>query len=107
MCDRVQILHRGSQVFNDSIAALRQFRGAALEVGLRRPPAHAELQAIPGIASVEQVAPGVLRIFPVESADPTEALVSRAVAGDWGLYQLMPAQTRLEDVFAQLTREAA
>src|SRR4051812_40740140 len=43
VCDRVQILHRGEVVFNDSIAALKQFRGGpTLQLGLRTPPSAAE-----------------------------------------------------------------
>jgi energy-coupling factor transporter ATP-binding protein EcfA2 len=39
VCDRVQILHRGEVVFNDTIAGLKRFRGGqTLQLGLRSPP---------------------------------------------------------------------
>ena len=41
---------------------------------------------------------------PGAGADAAEALVKRSVERDWGLYQLKPAQTSLEDVFVNLTR---
>ena len=105
ICDRVQIMHHGEIVYSDTIAALKQFEsGATVLVGLRRPPALAELQAIPGAAAVAQVEPTLFRVQSAPGADPTEALVKAAAARDWGLFQLTPAQTSLEDVFVHLTR---
>jgi hypothetical protein len=49
----------------------------------------------------------VFRFQLAASEDPTDELVKRAAARDWGLYQLSPAQTRLEDVFAHLTQHDA
>ena len=42
--------------------------------------------------------------FSADCNDPTDELVRRSVEKGWGLYQLTPAQARLEDVFANLTR---
>jgi hypothetical protein len=46
----------------------------------------------------------MMRIQFAAGMDPTDALVKQAIARDWGLYQLKPAQTSLEDVFSTLTR---
>src|SRR5262245_45356777 len=52
VCDRVQIMHHGSIVYGDTIVALKEFQsGAAVLVGLRRPPPLAELAAVPGVAT--------------------------------------------------------
>ena len=105
VCDRVQILHHGTTVFSDTIAALTQFQGGrTVLIGLRKPPAGAELSAIAGVAAVEPVGEGLHRVTFGENADPTDELVRRSVEKGWGLYQLTPAQARLEDVFANLTR---
>jgi len=105
VCDRVQIMHHGELVYGDTIAALKQFEsGATLLVGLRRPPPPAELAALPGVAAAEAVEPTLYRVQIAAGADPTDALVKAAAARDWGLYQLKPAQTTLEDVFVHLTR---
>ena len=37
--------------------------------------------------------------------DPTDVLVKHAADENWGLYELGPAHSRLEDVFVQLTRD--
>jgi ABC-2 type transport system ATP-binding protein len=104
VCDRVQILHHGTTVFNDTIAGLKEFQGGRMMlVGLKRPPAQADIAAINGVARVEASAENVFRIGFADGIDPTEELVRCAVEKSWGLFQLTPAQASLEDVFAQLT----
>jgi len=105
VCDRVQILHHGSIVYGDTIAALKQMHNAStLLVGLRRPPPIAEIAAIPGVTAAHSVEPNLFRVEFRSGGEDPDALVKRAAAGDWGLYQLRPAQTSLEDVFVNLTR---
>ena len=104
VCDRVQILHRGEVVFNDTIAGLKQFRGGqALHIGLRNPPPLAEIGRIAGGAAVDAVNATLYRVTPRGGADPTDALVRASVDNGWGLFQLQPAQASLEEVFVQLT----
>ncbi len=106
VCDRVQILHHGATVFNDTIAALKQFEGGrAMLLGLRRPPAAGDIAAVRGVARVEPAGDNLFRVSFDDAADPTDELVRRAVELAWGLYQLTPAQTSLEDVFVHLTRK--
>jgi ABC-2 type transport system ATP-binding protein len=108
VCDQVQILHHGNLVYSDTISALEEFHsGRTLQVGLRRPPAPSELGAISGITTVQSISDTVFHLQFAANEDPTGELVERAVAGQWGLYQLSPAQTRLEDVFVHLTRREA
>lgn len=105
VCDRVQILHHGKVVFADTITALRDFqRGRVIMLTLLRPPAADILRSIGGIASVNDEGNGSFRIRYLPDADPTPQLVARAAEQDWGLAQLTPAQTSLEDVFVHLTR---
>lgn len=105
VCDRVQILHHGEVVFSNTIAGLREFqRGRTVTVSLHRPPAIETLRGIAGVATVDDEGNGRFRIRFAPDADPTAALVGRAGAEDWGLHQLTPAQTSLEDVFVHLTR---
>jgi ABC-2 type transport system ATP-binding protein len=109
VCDRVQIMHHGNLAFSDTITGLRQFHGGGgLVLGLRRPPGDDVLRAIRGVADVSRTADTLFRITPADDIDPTDELVASAARNDWGLYQLNPAQTSLEDVFVNLTtREAS
>ncbi len=104
ICDRVQILHRGEVVFNDTIAGLKRFRGGqTLQLGLRNPPPVDELARFSGGAAVEALNAHLFRVHPRGAADPTDELVRTAVERGWGLFQLQPAQASLEEVFVQLT----
>jgi len=106
VCDRVQILHHGTTVFNDTIATLKRFEGGrVMLLGLRRPPAAGEIAAVHGVARVEAAGDNLFRVSFADAGDPTDELVRRAVEKSWGLYQLTPAQTSLEDVFVHLTRK--
>jgi ABC-2 type transport system ATP-binding protein len=105
VCDRVEIMHQGRLVYSDSIAALDQFtRGLALQVAFRRPPQPAQLAALPGVTRVDALNEHAFRLSRDPQCDPTEAIVDRSVQERWGLYEIAPAHSRLEDVFVQLTR---
>ena len=108
ICDRVQIMHHGKMVYADTISALKQLHsGRTLLVGLNQPPPMEELRAIPGVERVEPAGPAAENLFRVHvtaAADPTARIVALAAEREWGLRQIGPAQTNLEDVFVNLTR---
>lgn len=104
VCDHVQIIHKGQLVFNGSIDVLKQQRhGNRLLIGLRNAPAADDLLKIDGVINVEPAENGLLRVRFAEGAAPAEAIVQSAVGNNWGLYQIGPDQTSLEEVFMQLT----
>jgi ABC-2 type transport system ATP-binding protein len=106
VCDRVQIMHHGKMVFSDTVAGLRAtHNGRSVCIILRQPPAIAVLRDIAGVESVDDEGAGRFRIRFAPGADPTATLVGRAGTENWGLQQLAPAQTSLEEVFVQLTRD--
>jgi len=108
VCDRVEIIHQGRVVFSDTIAALEDFtHGLALQVAFRKPPEAAVLGRLPGVARVEQLNEHQFVLGRAPDRDPTDAIVNRSAAEGWGLYQLGPAHSRLEDVFVHLTRDEA
>lgn len=112
ICDRVQIMHHGKMVYADTIAGLKQLHsGRTLLVGLHQPPAievlRSDLLKINGIVTAELVGENLFRVSVAAEADPTESIVALATQHQWGLRQIGPAQTSLEDVFVQLTRRDA
>ncbi|HEY3327058.1 MAG TPA: ATP-binding cassette domain-containing protein [Novimethylophilus sp.] len=108
VCDQVQIIHKGELVFNGSIDVLKQQRhGNRLLVGLKSAPAAAELLKIDGVIGVEPANDGLLRLRFAEGMSPAETIVQAAVGNSWGLYQISPDQTSLEEVFMQLTYQEA
>ena len=108
VCDHVQIIHKGQLVFNGAIDVLKQQRhGNRLLLGLRHPPATEELLKVDGVLSAEILSSGLVQVRHQEGKAPAEQLVQAAVANHWGLYQINPDQTSLEDVFVQLTFQDA
>jgi ABC-2 type transport system ATP-binding protein len=106
VCDRVEIMHQGRVVFSDTIAALEAFtRGLALQAAFRHPPAATELGALPGVNRVQSLGSNQFLLGRDPDHDPTGELVERSVREGWGLYELGPVHSRLEDVFVQLTRD--
>ena len=105
ICDRVQIMHHGKMVYADTIAELKQLHnGRTLLVGLNQAPDVSELAKIPGVINAERVGDNLFRVRAAPESDPTERIVALAAQQQWGLRQIGPAQTSLEDVFVNLTR---
>jgi ABC-2 type transport system ATP-binding protein len=106
VCDRVQIIHKGSLVLNDSIEGLSQrMRSSSLAVAFRRDPGADALRAVAGVSDVRAEGDGRYMLFHEPDSDPTDAIVRRAVEAGWGLYEMMPHRASLEDIFVQLTTE--
>jgi len=103
VCDHVQIIDQGKLVFNGPIEVLKRQRlGNKLLVGLRNMPAASALLKVAGVTDVEMVTSNLVRVrFDDEAVADT--LVKVAVEKNWGLFQIAPDQTSLEDVFVQLT----
>lgn len=104
VCDHVQIIDQGKLVFNGDIDVLkRQRMGNKLLVGFNKQPELDAVAKIKGVAEAELTEENMVSITVEEGAMPQEDIVKAAVKGGWGLYQIAPDQTSLEDVFVQLT----
>ena len=73
-------------------------------MALRNPPAESDLRALPGVNEVSALAAGRFRLYFDPAADPVDALVRAAVDRGWGLRELAPVETSLEEVFVHLTQ---
>lgn len=104
VCDHVQIIDQGKLVFNGDIDVLkRQRMGNKLLVGFNKLPEVEAVAKIKGVAEVELTENNMMRIRVEDGAQPHESIVKASVRNGWGLYQIAPDQTSLEDVFVQLT----
>ena len=105
VCDRVQIIDKGSLVFHGSIDDLKQQRkGNKLLVGLSKPPSIKEISLIDGVTLVEKVEHGMFRIHFKGTYIPAEEIVTISIKKGWGLFHVAPDITSLEDIFVQLTQ---
>ena len=108
VCDHVQIIHKGQLVFNGAIEVLKQQRqGNKLLLGLNNAPSLDEIENISGVVSVNAAHDGLLRVQYAVGENPAERIVELAVNKKWGLHQITPDQTSLEEVFVQLTYQEA
>lgn len=106
VCDHVQIIDQGQLVFNGGIDVLKkQRRGNKLLAGFSNMPDIKAVEKIKGVAEAELTESNMMRIRMEDDAEPQEAIVKAAVRHSWGLYQIAPDQTSLEDVFVQLTHQ--
>ena len=104
VCDHVQIIDKGKLVFNGGIDVLKRQRiGNKLLIGFSNAPTVEELVKIKGVTEAEMTENKMMRVRFAEGEAPHEAIVQAAVKNSWGLYQIAPDQTSLEDVFVQLT----
>jgi ABC-2 type transport system ATP-binding protein len=105
VCNRVQIINQGRLVFSDSMSGLeRHLHSQHLIVRLRAAPPPDELLRLPGIAAVETLDDGRLRLR-YEGANPAAALAETAVTRGWGLEELIPERRTLEQIFVELTMQ--
>ncbi|MFA7349339.1 MAG: ATP-binding cassette domain-containing protein [Methylotenera sp.] len=108
VCDHVQIIDKGKLVFNGAIDVLKKQRiGNKLLISMSNPPSTDSLLKIAGVTEVEVLSTGQMRVRFAEDVTPAEAIVQAAVHNNWGLHQIAPDQTSLEEVFMQLTYQDA
>ncbi len=103
-CHRVQIIHQGVLVYSDTLDQLAlKTQSHSLIVAFRSAPAIAELQTIPGVATVESLDDGRLRVRHEAGYNPAPAIAERAVTGGWEVLELTPEHIGLEQIFIDLT----
>ena len=103
-CTRVQIMHRGKLVFNDTIQNLEQrMRASSLVLVTQVSSDSDTLQQIEGITEIERLNTNKLRIFHDNTINPAKKLAEVTVSEGWGLLELTPESKSLEDVFVEIT----
>lgn len=109
-CDRILIINKGKIVADGAPSTLRkQAQGRqVLQIRLEDAPleeAQQALAALPGISAVEVAKPDELR-FDVQSLPEqasNRAIFELCVQRRWVLAEMIPLETKLEDVFRDLT----
>lgn len=101
-CDRVQIIREGGLIYNAPIEALNHDKETCITVALKRPPPIETLQQLDHIIRVEAKDDQRFHLF-FDSNSPAETVVQQSVAEDWGLFEMIPDQQSLEDLFIELT----
>ncbi len=103
-CDRVQIIRAGELIYNASIESLERGHEHSVRIALRAAVDSDTLLALAGVDHVDRLDDDRFRLFLAPEAN-TDPLVEAAVRENWGLYELVPEQQSLEDLFIELTHE--
>ncbi|MDE1888254.1 MAG: ABC transporter ATP-binding protein [Gammaproteobacteria bacterium] len=104
VCSRVQIIHQGRLVFNDTLAGLAtRMQAASLRLVCRQAPDVAAIKALPGVVGVEVLDSRQLRIGFQGEASPAEVVAAEVLRRGWGLLELTPERKSLEQIFVELT----
>ncbi len=102
VCDRVQIIVEGCTVYNEHLEVLSTPpQTGSYVAAFQTTPALEALRSITGVTRVEATNSGAFRIN-VGQPDAVGALVTAAVANDWGLTELTPERASLEQIFMDL-----
>ena len=102
VCDRVQIIVEGCTVYNEHLEVLSALpQTGSYVAAFQTTPALEALRSITGVTRVEATDSGAFRIS-LGQPDAVGALVTAAVANDWGLTELTPERASLEQIFMDL-----
>jgi len=107
VCTRVQIIHQGQMVLNDSIEGLeRNMRALSILLRTQGTPDLARLYALKGIHSIDALGDNRYRIFHDKESSPACSIAETAVSFGWGLLELVPEKRSMEEIFIEITRHS-
>jgi ABC-2 type transport system ATP-binding protein len=102
-CNRVQIIHQGRLVFSDTLERLsNRMHVSSLLASFQKQPPLKTLEKIEGVAAIESLASGRMRIHFTPDNNPTDRLVRASVEQNWQLKELTPETRSLEHIFMEL-----
>jgi ABC-2 type transport system ATP-binding protein len=103
-CNRILIIHEGRLVFSEHMDTLRErARPTSLLAAFRELPEQEQLRTLPGVRTIEPLGEHTVRIHCDDARNTARAAAEAAVAGGWGLQELTPERTTLEQMFVELT----
>lgn len=103
-CDRVQIIQQGELIYHSSIEALNLSNTRSITIALNQPPAIEQLKQLERVTHVDAIDSNHFKLF-FDAHSPAQAIVEQSVQHQWGLYELIPDQRSLEDLFIELTQD--
>jgi len=106
-CSRVQIIHHGNLVLNESIDGLsRRMTSSSLLVRFREQADMETLRAINNVDSIDTLEDNRFRIHHEQGISLSEDIAKLAVGQQWGLLELTPEKHDMEHIFLSITQEA-
>ena len=108
ICNRVLLLINGRLVADMPLGQAQAEGTAQLLVQIAHPTAETPplLAAVPGISAVAEITPGHYQLHYNGQPDTAQQVAQLASQHGWGLHQLTPQRTSLEQLFLQKLRQA-
>jgi ABC-2 type transport system ATP-binding protein len=103
-CDQVQIIQQGELIYHSSIETLNLSQAPSMTIGLNQPPTIEQLKQLDQVTHVKAIDEQRFELF-FEGESPAQAIVQQSVQRQWELYELIPGQQSLEDLFIELTQD--
>ena len=103
ICDRIQIIHNGTLVLNQTLKDIQGNREQYIRVGFTRPPNASTIKNLPTVEHVDALDYGYFKIRCRSRETLTEALLLETTRHKWGLVELTLEHDTLEELFARLT----
>ncbi|ORU93539.1 MAG: ABC transporter ATP-binding protein [Cycloclasticus sp. symbiont of Bathymodiolus heckerae] len=106
-CSRVQIIHHGKLVLNESIGGLsRRMTSSSLLVRFRDQANLNTLRSINNIESVDTLEDQQYRLHHKQGVSVAASVAEMAVNQHWGLLELTPEKHNMEDIFISITQDS-
>lgn len=104
VCNKVQIIHQGQLVYNSSLQHMTQHGGSgSLMVAFKMPPDISSLKEQAFIKDCATISPHRFRIQVDDREMAAQDIAELSVKQQWGLLELIPEATALEQIFVELT----
>jgi len=104
-CSRVQIIHHGKLVLNESIEGLsRRMSSSSLLLRTAQAIDLTNLKSISHIHSIDELADNYYRIHHDQDVNLAETLAKLVVSNNWGLLELTPEKHDMEHIFLSITQ---
>ena len=102
-CDRVQIIKQGKLIYHSELSQLDQkTQTASLVLAAEHLPDIEHIALDPGKQQVTALDEHRVLIH-YEGENPAQELIKKSVEQGWGLFEITPQKTSLEEVFVSLT----
>ncbi|PHS72427.1 MAG: ABC transporter ATP-binding protein [Cycloclasticus sp.] len=106
-CSRVQIIHQGKLVLNESVEGLtQQMSSSSLILRCRQQADINTLQNLAHVDTIDTLEPYRYRIHHAQDVNLAEVIAELAVNKGWGLLELTPEKHDMEHIFLSMTQQA-
>lgn len=106
ICSHVQIIHRGQLVLKETIQELNQrMTTDCLHIHTLHDIDLARLPQLHGVISLQQISAKQLTVHYTAGINPAAQLAEAIIGCGWGLLEMIPEKTTMEEIFLQLTTQ--